>query len=85
MCQGKTSLECVNRDDNSVINMIKIVNYFLQHKNEKEEEKIRPERFRRSYKFEDDKVTKKEIKQIKEKVQKQHKHQQEKDNQQKEK
>ena len=43
--------------------MIKIVNYFLEHNNEKEEEKMRPERFRRSYKFEDDKVTKKEIKQ----------------------
>jgi hypothetical protein len=69
-CQGKTSLECVNRDDNSVNNMIKIVNYFLEHNNEKEEEKMRPERFRRSYKFEDDKVTKKEIKQIEKKVQK---------------
>jgi len=35
---------CINRDENAVNNMIKIVNTYLMNK-------IRPEKFRRDYKF----------------------------------
>ena len=35
---------CVNRDENAVNNMIKIVNTFIK-------DKTRPEKFRRDYKF----------------------------------
>jgi len=42
---------CINRDENSVNNMIMLVNYYLQHKD-------RPEKFKRSYKFSDDKSIK---------------------------
>ena len=38
---------CINRDENSVNNMIMLVNYYLQHKD-------RPGKFKRSYKFSDD-------------------------------
>jgi len=38
---------CINRDENSVNNMIMLVNYYLQHKD-------RPDKFKRSYKFSDD-------------------------------
>ena len=37
---------CINRDENSVNNMIKIVNYYLLYKD-------RPEKFKRSFKLED--------------------------------
>lgn len=36
---------CINRDENSVNNMLKLVKYYLQHKG-------RPEKFKRSFKFE---------------------------------
>jgi hypothetical protein len=36
---------CINRDENSVNNMIKIVNYYLEYKD-------RPEKFKRSFKLE---------------------------------
>ena len=42
---------CINRDENSVNNMIMLVNYYLQHKD-------RPEKFKRSFKFSDDKPIK---------------------------
>ncbi len=35
---------CINRDENSVNNMIMLTNYYLQHKD-------RPEKFKRSYKL----------------------------------
>ena len=35
---------CINRDINAVNNMIKLVEYYLQHKD-------RPEKFKRNYKF----------------------------------
>lgn len=35
---------CINRDENAVNNMIKLVKYYLQFKE-------RPEKFRRDYKF----------------------------------
>jgi hypothetical protein len=38
---------CINRDENAVNNMIKIVNQYLQNKD-------RPEKFKRSYKFLDE-------------------------------
>lgn len=38
---------CINRDENAVNNMIKIVNQYLQNKD-------RPEKFKRSYKFHDE-------------------------------
>ena len=38
---------CINRDENAVNNMIKIVNQYLQNKD-------RPEKFKRSYKFPDE-------------------------------
>ncbi len=37
---------CINRDENSVNNMIKLVKYYLEFKD-------RPEKFRRDYKFSD--------------------------------
>jgi hypothetical protein len=37
---------CINRDENAVNNMIKIVNTYLMNK-------TRPEKFRRDYKFPD--------------------------------
>ena len=37
---------CINRDENSVNNMIKIVNYYLLYKD-------RPSKFKRSFKLED--------------------------------
>ena len=40
---------CINRDENSVNNMIMLTNYYLQHKD-------RPEKFKRSYKLIDDKT-----------------------------
>ena len=36
---------CINRDENSVNNMIKIVNYYLEYKD-------RPEKFKPSFKLE---------------------------------
>jgi len=42
---------CINRDKNSVKNMIKLTNYYLEHKD-------RPEKFKRSFKFENKKVLK---------------------------
>jgi hypothetical protein len=42
---------CINRDKNSVKNMIKLTNYYLEHKD-------RPEKFKRTFKFEDKKVLK---------------------------
>ena len=35
---------CINRDRNAVNNMVKLVRYYLKHKD-------RPEKFRRDYKF----------------------------------
>ena len=37
---------CINRDENSVNNMLKIVEYYLEHKD-------RPEKFKRNFKFEE--------------------------------
>ena len=39
---------CINRDKNSVLNMKKITNYYLKNKD-------RPEKYKRSYKFDDEK------------------------------
>jgi hypothetical protein len=53
-CQTeKTRSECINRDENSVNNMIKLVKYYLLNKNEKEIKNRRPLNFRRDYKIED--------------------------------
>jgi hypothetical protein len=41
--------ECINRDENSVNNMIKLVNHYLQYKS-------RPEKFRRDYKFSEQEI-----------------------------
>jgi hypothetical protein len=52
-CQTvKNRSGCVNRDENSVNNMIKLVKYYLLNKNEKEIKNRRPLKFRRDYKFE---------------------------------
>ena len=52
-CQTeKNRSGCINRDENSVNNMIKLVKYYLLNKNEKEIKNRRPLKFRRDYKFE---------------------------------
>ena len=47
---------CINRDENAVNNMIKIVKYYLEHKHEKEPKDKRPLKFRRDFKFEESSI-----------------------------
>jgi hypothetical protein len=51
---------CINRDENAVNNMIKIVNYYLYKKE-------RPLKYRRNYDLEKGEIIK-EVKEIKQKV-----------------
>jgi hypothetical protein len=52
----KNRSECINRDENAVNNMIKLVEYYLQHKHEKESKDKRPLKFRRDFKFEESSI-----------------------------
>ena len=47
---------CINRDENAVNNMIKIVKYYLEHNHEKEPKDKRPLKFRRDFKFEESSI-----------------------------
>ena len=47
---------CINRDENAVDNIIKLVEYYLEHKHEKKSKDKRLLKFRRDFKFEESSI-----------------------------